>query len=354
MCFPPTESQFMSASCRYFFILGCERSGSTWVSNVISAHPEIEFFMEPFADYADIFPGFPSRNLHIEEAGESLVNLVRDGYKKLPDLKAAFTYKRGSSPYWKVIDRYWLGGLRNLCRLARLRLPIRAEQFHLLNLNASEIPVSIQSRLSNTYKHIVTKELRLNFKIGLLKQAFPAFKCLIVMRHPGSQINSIMRLRQGGRLGELSRALLTFYEHVKNSERFRNYLFLLENWDGKSEEEKLVAWWIINYDVLIQDCKKLHIDYRILRHEDLSAHPLNGFRKVFEFMGVDCPKSVENYICYSTAAENHNIASPLDTRRNSINYSKETLSGISAEQRVLISQFLMREEISDELKVYCE
>jgi hypothetical protein len=39
------------------FILGCG-GGSTWVSNILDAHPSVDFYMEPFADYAGIF-GFP-------------------------------------------------------------------------------------------------------------------------------------------------------------------------------------------------------------------------------------------------------------------------------------------------------
>ena len=39
-------------SMRPVFILGCERSGSTWLGNIFDAHADVEFWMEPFADYA--------------------------------------------------------------------------------------------------------------------------------------------------------------------------------------------------------------------------------------------------------------------------------------------------------------
>lgn len=343
-----------TALSRHFFILGCERSGSTWVSNVLAAHPEIEFFMEPFADYTNIFPGFPSRNCPIKNAEEPLVNLVQAGYARLPALKTMFFYKRGSSPYLKTMDRLVCRVLAKLCRSVRLRMPQKVEQFQLLNLNASEVSIREQYKKNAIHKLIITKELRLNFKVGLLKQAFPNFKCLIIIRHPGAQIGSIKRLMQKGGLGELKRALLSFAEHINNSKRFGKYHFLMADWSQKSEEEKLLIWWIINYDVLIEDCKNYGVDYLLVKHEDISANPLEQYRSIFNFSGIDCHESVEKYIISSSTAKGHQVTSSVDTSRDSATYCRETIMKISPELHKLIQHLFERVELCDEMKSYRE
>ena len=86
------------------FILGCERSGSTWLSNVLDAHPDIEFFMEPFADYADLFPGFAGRNLYIEHQSDAMADVLSDGYENLLRNKYFLFYRREKSLHWKKAD----------------------------------------------------------------------------------------------------------------------------------------------------------------------------------------------------------------------------------------------------------
>jgi hypothetical protein len=68
-------------------ILGCERSGSTWLSNILDSHPHVEFIMEPFVPRASLFPGFPGRNTYLANASDEIVRLIKNGYENIHDRK---------------------------------------------------------------------------------------------------------------------------------------------------------------------------------------------------------------------------------------------------------------------------
>lgn len=73
-------------------ILGCERSGSTWLANIFDSHPRVNLFMEPFAQYAGLFPGFPDRNVYLE-AGNA--KLISNDTRVVVDFKKAVKEKSG-------------------------------------------------------------------------------------------------------------------------------------------------------------------------------------------------------------------------------------------------------------------
>ena len=75
------------------FLLGCERSGSTWLANIFDAHPDVELWMEPFADYAELFPAVPDRNAWLGQATPALEVAIRQGYARLPGLKGLLPCK---------------------------------------------------------------------------------------------------------------------------------------------------------------------------------------------------------------------------------------------------------------------
>jgi hypothetical protein len=336
----------------HFFILGCERSGSTWVSNVMSTHPGVDGFMEPFADYANIFPGFPSRNLCVDEPSRALEQLVRDGFEKLPALKYAYLYRPGRNPSFRRADAARAAALRIACRALRMQSPPKCTQFELLNLGQTEIPARFLVRGSHEKTCMVVKELRLNFKVALLKETFPESRCLIVMRHPCTQVASILRLYREGKLAELRRATLTFSEHVLESRLLGKYRHLVRDWDDKSLEHRLLVWWIINYGVLLEDCRRLEVGYQILKHEDLCEHPPQSFREAFDFFELDFPQSVQDYVDYTSKAIGHRALSPVDTRRNSSSHARLAFSEVSAESLQLMTELLASVEVPAELTSY--
>ncbi len=349
----------MGAGGRNAFILGCERSGSTWVSNVLDASREVEFFMEPFADYAEMFPGFPNRNLYVDHSNDTLAEVVECGLPALKKAKYAFFYNRTRNLYWKRVDRIIIGMLGSLGRWSGFDVPIRAKQFELLNLNMKDLPIGGHRKKIEIPTLSVIKELRMNFKVGLLQRVFPGAKYIIVVRHPGAQLMSIMKLFSTGRLGELRRSLLSLYPHLSCSNRFEKYSGYLRCLDGQSDmREMLLLWWLVSYETAIEDCKRYNVDYLVTYNDAISESPEEEFRKIFSFLKLDYSEEVSSFVSYSsTNSESGSDTIPLsslNTIRDSYNYSNESILNIDNEMKIGIAKLYERYDVCEELRRYIQ
>ena len=320
------------------FVLGCERSGSTWVSNVLDAHPGIEFYMEPFADYAGLFPGFPDRNTYIGDQSTSLAAVLRKGYSELSRSKYLLAYAPGRSPNWKRLDRFLISVHTSLAKLLRHQPATSVRRFELLSLNQKKVPVWQQVRKDKDCSLQVTKELRLNFKIGLFRKVFPEAKFVVVVRHPGAQVSSILKMFEAGHLGELKRSLPGFFACLGNSRRFDQYADVCRHLANKEiSAEVLLWWWLVNYQTSIEDCKRHNADYMVVFHEDLSASPDDEYQRICSFLGIDYTEDVRDYVQRSSAppgrARDSASGSPLDTVRDSSSYSRDAIASISDDIR---------------------
>lgn len=341
------------------FILGCERSGSTWLSNVLDAHPDVEFFMEPFADYAGLFPGFPSRNLYLDHGCETLADIVSRGCDDLQRIKYLLFYKRTRSVSWKRVDRAVTRLLSDTGRWKTFNTPVRVKQCELLNLNLADVPIAWQVRKSRVPVVTILKELRLNFKVGLLQRVFPQSKYIIVVRHPGAQITSIMRLFRKGHLGELRRSLHALYAYLRESDRFDKYATYYKCLDDVDNvREMLLLWWLINYEVAIEECKRYKVDYRIAYNEKLSEAPEDTFREVFSFLELEYAQNVNDYVARSTQVSGDRRStsdiSPVNTVRDSSKHSVDSIASIDDEMRLSISNLFEHFDVIDELERYRE
>ena len=333
------------------FILGCERSGSTWLSNVLDAHPGIEFFMEPFADYADLFPGLPSRNIHLNHENDALAKVVSEDWEHLQRVKYTLFYNRKRNLYWKKIDRLVISGLQII------GLSKRIKQFQLLNMNLNNVPIKWQSKKTAMPTLTVTKELRLNFKVGLIQRVFPQAKFIIIARHPGAQVASIMKLFQRGHLGELRKSLHSLYGDLRKSKYKVKYLAYFKELGGDPDmRELLLLWWLINYETLIEDCKRYGVDYKVVFNEDLSTYPAEHYQEILSFIGLDFHPAVRAYLAHSTVdsqrRDNNSVISPVDTIRDSSRYSKEAISNLDNEMGFSIANLYSRFNICTELSRY--
>lgn len=335
----------------HVFILGCERSGSTWLSNVLDAHPDIEFFMEPFADYAGLFRGLPNRNFHIDHKNNDAAKVVSDNWAYLQRVKYSLFYNRKKSPYWKKIDRLVISGLQVM------GFPKRVRQFQLLNMNLNNVPIQWQTKKTKIPTLTVTKELRLNFKVGLIQRVFPQAKFLIIIRHPGAQVASIMKLFQRGHLGELRESLRSLYGDLTNSDYKVKYLDYFKSLGSNPEiRELLLLWWLINYETLIEDCKRYCVDYKVVFNEDLSTYPIEQYKEILSFIGLGFHPAVRAYLTHSTMDPkrrcNNSLIPPVDTVRDSLKYSKEAISKLDDEMNSNIAKLYECFDVVEELSRY--
>jgi hypothetical protein len=178
----------------------------------------------------------------------------------------------------------------------------------------------------------VTKELRLNFKVPLLRGVFPESRFIVVLRHPAAQIASIQRWMQRGHLGELGRALGTFNARVADQDRLAAFASACGSPDARNDiEEQLARWWALNYSVLLEDLDRSEARYRVARHERLAENPSREAARLLEFVGLEPHAAVDRYVDWSSHTAPRG-QSPTDTLRHSAEFAGDGIR--SAPERV--------------------
>jgi hypothetical protein len=314
---------------RRVFLLGTERSGSTWVTNIFDAHPGVEVLMEPFADYAGLFPGFPGRNVCVPGPDATLSRILREGYARLPSCKYPLLYRPGRPAALMAIDQAAAFMTARLAARTRRSRPAWIVRHELLNLHQSAVGVAHRPRKESKPRVQVTKELRLNLKAPLLEYAFPGSAFVVTLRHPGAQIASVRRLMQTGRLAELRRSLDGFVDAVLTQERLRPYRSLVNR--ARGMDENLAAWWVIHNDVLLSDLDALGARVMLVEHARLAQEPVAVTAEMLAHAGLTMTPEVEAYLRHSTTG--HGSSSPLDTQRHSAEHARRTVADVSPEIR---------------------
>jgi hypothetical protein len=324
------------------FLLGCERSGSTWLANIFDAHPDVELWMEPFADYAELFPGVPDRSTWVGEPGPELERALQDGYARLPRLKYPLLHRPGASPRLLRAEQALLRSARRWLRRGLRSTPRALERYELLQLNAVETPVDHLTRKHSRPTCHVTKELRLNLKTGLLHGCFPDARFIVAVREPGAQVTSILGWLDRGRLGELARALEPFEAKLCDQDRLAPFARALADRPATdSREHRLAVWWAVNYAVLLSDLESGDVQHRVVNHRRLSEAPAEQAAALLDFAGLEPDASVEGYIAWSSA-NSPRSGSPTETARRSAEHAHETLRDVAEPVREAVTAVLAR------------
>ncbi len=335
------------------FILGCERSGSTWLSNILSSHEDVQFIMEPFAKQLNIFPDFPERNQYMEEWSSSLSASLRRRINDLPRLQYPFFYRPGRPLFTFSLDRMLLASMIRFCDAMARPLALTWRRYKDLSLTMHR-PNSGKLWVKNRpgpISRILIKELRLNFKLSLLVGLFPKAKYIVTIRNPAGQITSILDRMQRGSLQEL-RESLNNLPLILGNPRFRSYQHLLKNWSNKSLESKLSAWWLINYQTLIKDLQESEASFKLVYHEEISKQTAEQVDEVFNFLQLEKTGAVLEYVQRSSSSSQRQEFDTLDTMRNSRVYFKQRIEQASASLLMSIQDAFASSDLIQELEPY--
>ena len=311
------------SSSPHLFILGVERSGSTWLANIFDSSEDTLFFMEPFAAFNKVFDGFPGRLLHTAQADPFLKEVVQEGVQKLYACKYPLFDYHGAASWEKRLTYAALQAHACLARRLRMPPPVAYTRYRQINLNRLENPALPQQK-AEAFEKVVIKEVRLNLKIKLITEVFPGSKFIVIIRNPLSQVHSMLKLIGRGSLHQLRRSLYAFNDYARSNERFDKYREAGAFTGDKSLLERAVTYWFVNYNTLIEDLEAKGADYRVARHEELSEEPVTRARKLFGFAGLKFGEATERYIQRSTAGAKE-VASPVDTTRSSSTYYARAL-----------------------------
>ncbi len=303
-------------SARQVFLVGCERSGATWLANIFDAHPRAELWMEPCAPHARLLERPVAREIHAARVagtggalGEAFADLGRHKYP--------LAYRRGRSLLWSSLDR---GATRAISRIARRiagRTPLWVARYELLNLNQSEVPWAWRTRKRRGADVEVTKDVRLGLQVPLLARAFPQARFLVMVRHPVAQVASMYRSIEVGDLPELAALLPRFPDAVARQPRLRALRELVARVEERRDlATSLAFYWLVNYQTVLEDLSACGATHRVVRHEELSGEPEAVASGLLDWCGLGSDPAVLSYVSRSSRSEVVR-PSPLDTARDS-------------------------------------
>jgi len=148
------------------------------------------------------------------------------------------------------------------------------------------------------------------------------FKVVIAVRHPLAFVSSLKRLNWPFDFQDLLDQPLLMRDHL---EPFRSQMESAKSQDVIGQSALL---WTLIYRVVHAD-RELNPDLMIVQHEDLSRDPVNGFRDLYAFLGLDYTSHVQKIILNSSSPENPKELSrnkkhevKLDSRANVDNWKK--------------------------------
>lgn len=296
------------------FVLGCERSGSTWLSNIFDANPNLLAYLEPFGEFAGFFSRIPPRYCHVDAQDKDISSRFLEVVDNLYYHKYCYLYKPGGRKFFSKLDHYMMRYDRSV---------IRVKNFRQLNMNA--IPVRIKNP-TGSIKIELIKELRLNLKVGLLQSSFPQATYFVTIRNPVHQVASMQKWIEKNALTELRRQLVYFLTSLLDQKRFSKYWDVLDRSREESLEFKLLVYWIINYDFLIEDLIRYNLKFEIIKKEELSEQGLSHYPLLTELMSEES----YDYFNYSTTYSGAPTKAhdPLHTLRNRGNPVTESSNSI--------------------------
>jgi hypothetical protein len=244
-------------------VTGSIRSGTTWVGKMIGAHLGIRVLYEPFNWQCSECPVGHFYHYVTEE--------TEPQFKAY--LERLFQYH---SPWWdKVKDNYCLEAVVRATAVAAKRLACR--WLGVRPLMKDPIAFFSAEWLAKTYDMDV----------------------IVLIRHPAAFASSLKRLDWWCPTDHLLGQPQLMDGYLKP---FRQELEHLDNSPDDIIEHANLYWRMVNHVALIY--QRRHPDWLFLRHEDLSAHPVEEFRKVFDRLNLRFTGRVRRAIECHTAAKN--------------------------------------------------
>jgi len=132
------------------------------------------------------------------------------------------------------------------------------------------------------------------------------FKVVVSVRHPLAIASSLKRLNWSFDFQNLLEQPLLLRDHL---EPYRSQMKSVKSDDVIGQAALL---WKMIYQT-VHSILRLNPDFIVVRHEELSRDPANGFRNLFISLGLDYSHHVEKIILDSSSAEN-----PLELSRKKV------------------------------------
>ncbi len=329
------------------FILGTQRSGTTWLANIFDSHPDCLHFYEPFAPAYGIFPYFPDEFTYLEPPATRIAARLRHDLPRLVERRSRLFDPVHASRRQFQLEARLMGEIETWSRRARLGAPAFAMQFNLLHLNRiGQQPVAYFPKSDHIRVNAI-KEVRLYFKLPFLAATFPEARFIHVVRHPAAVVNSMVNFLERGRLVEIREHIDDFADTIAARPRFESFQPLLERFGHGPLPEKLALYWRVANETLAADAAALGSRTYPLLYEKLASDPLARVGEMFGFCGLVMSPATEAYVRESSTSKSDR-KTVLDTNRVSATYyrdwvGKAPAAVLDAVEEVCADSPLMRE-----------
>lgn len=308
----------MQRTNRMAWVLGVERSGSTWLANILSSSRHVNLHMEPFAPYARLLPEWPGRLTYLQSCAPDLRDALNRRFGQLHDA-AWRSLTRPERLLARVDETLPIRVEKRRAQLLRLRPSLRIRRFEALSLHRSAMrspfpPVPPPGAFT------VVKELRLNFQIGMIAEAFPGSVFVVVVRDPIAQCASIVSHMERGSLSELRFATIALQTVASNVPQLRH---LTEHWTSGGDSMQLVSiaalYWLLAYATLIESLESARRPFLLVPYETLCDETTMVVQEMFDWLSLPMDSRVLAYVEESSTRDQVS-PSMVDTQRRSREY----------------------------------
>lgn len=312
------------------FLLGTQRSGTTWLANIFDSHPECLHYYEPFAPDYRLFPYFPHEFRHVALPATELAGRLRADLPHLVSHRSKlfdpihFTRRQFEieASLMRNLERY---GYRRY-HIAMLRF---AAQFNLLHLNRiGQQPIAFFEK--SDIRLTAIKEVRLYLKVPFLAEALEHARFVHVMRHPAAVVSSMEHQMKQGRLIEIKAHIGRFVSEIRAQESLAHHEPVLARVREGNRADALAAYWRVANEQLEHDLASLPRRSLSLVYEQIASDPLARVERMFAWCGLSMSDATDAYVRASSTSRTDRRTA-LDTNRVSATYYRDWVAKVSPE-----------------------
>ncbi len=280
-------SEQRGASFPLLFIFGAPRSGTSWLAKIFDSHPDVIYRHEPDSQvrHADI-PYLCSADDNERLRGAA--------HTYLSDLLRVRTLKSaGSLP---VFPKNYHDQARHYLRTGVIAAIRVAEKLGARRLAAEKLQIPDMLR-PGASPYVVMKSVSALGRARLFRDAMPASKIILIVRHPCGQVSSTLR---GMATNKLSKYVPVAAMSVTPQAQRRGLTH--DKLEGMEVVEALAWHWALLNEMAMDDLDGAD-GVRLLRYEDLCERPMEVARDLFAFAGIDMHAETERFLQQSISYE---------------------------------------------------
>lgn len=286
---------------KHILVTGTHRSGSTWTGLVLSRADNLRYVHEPFNIHIKRKKPFKTPLNYpfeyLSDCSENHEKKVKNYIKSFYEIKCSTTIKRF------------------------LNLRSFKEGYALLQ--------DLQSRRSN--KTLIKDPLAImsadwmfnNFDIDVV----------VLIRHPAAFVASLKVKEWYFDFNTFKKQENLINHHCPEFKYSIEEIILEE----KDIIKQGILLWNVIHKVILNYKNKYKDTWYFVKHEDLSLNPVEEFKKMFLYVGLEFDKNVEDYIYETTQSQSNNVvilkSTPIqDVNRNSAKNIKSWKKRLTKEE----------------------